>query len=328
MFRKSLTINALAAVMLLGGVAFTQTSCSQADKKEVSAESDQAYQDFQTFVSDTEAKADATTDQIEADYERETAQMKADFDAKVAAVDKYADQYDDNRRQEVEALRTRYTSAYDKREAAWKNRSATAGTAAGSTATGGTMTMGKYYKPSSPASRITAANARATYEAFVNDIKKNEDRYDIDDWRNINAEWRALDEAYDKVKGDIPAKDLAEIQKEKLKYAAFKSYDKTEARVAQGADAVSGEAKEVKAETADERSKVGQAVSNTASDVKEAGKDVGQGAAKVGKDVGQGAAKVGKDVGQGAAKVGRKVGGAVKGAYKDVKAEVKNTDND
>jgi len=302
MLRKKLTINALAAVMLMGGVAFTQTSCSQADKKEVAAESDQAYQDFQTFVSDTEAKADAATDELEADYDRETTQLKSDFDAKVAAVDKYADQYDDTRRQEVEALRTRYTAAYDKREAAWKNRT----TSVATTNASGNTKLGKYYKPTSPASQITAANARATYEAFVQNIKQNEDRYDIDDWRNINAEWRALDEAYDKVKGDIPARDLAEIQKEKLKYAAFKSYDKTEARVSQGASAVKGEAQEASAETADERSKVGQAVSNTASDVKE----------------------VGKDVGQGAAKVGKKVGGAVKGAYKDVKAEVKNTDND
>ncbi|WP_022823605.1 hypothetical protein [Hymenobacter norwichensis] len=311
MFRKTLTINALSAIMLMGGVAFTQTSCSQADKKEVAGESDQAYQDFQTFVSDTEAKADAVANETEADYERETSQLKSDFDAKVAAVDKYADQYDDARRQEVEALRTRYTTAYDKREAAWSSRSATASTATGTDAAGmATSTAaskpGKYYKPMSPAAQLTAANARTTYEKFVQNIKQNEDRYDIDDWRYINTEWRALDEAYDKVKGDIPAKDLAEIQKEKLKYAAFKSFDKTEARVAQGADAVNGEAKEVKAETADERSKVGQAVSNTASDVKEAGKDVGQGAAKVGK----------------------KVGGAVKGAYKDVKAEVKNTDND
>lgn len=320
MLRKTLTINALSAVMLMGGVAFTQTSCSQADKKEVAGESDQAYQDFQTFVSDTEAKADAVASETEADYERETAQLKSDFDAKVAAVDKYADQYDDARRQEVEALRTRYTTAYDKREAAWNSRSATASTgtdAAGMATSTAATKPGKYYKPMSPAAQLTAANARTTYEKFVQNIKQNEDRYDIDDWRYINTEWRALDEAYDKVKGDIPAKDLAEIQKEKLKYAAFKSYDKTEARVAQGADAVSGEAKEVKAETADERSKVGQAISNTASDVKDAGKDVGQGAAKVGKDVGQGAAKVGK-----------KVGGAVKGAYKDVKAEVKNTDND
>lgn len=309
MIRKTLTTPALAALLLMGGLSFTQTSCSSNTDttKEVSNESDQAYNDFKTFVSDTEAKADAVATEAEADYTNETNQLKADFDAKVAAVDRYADQYDDARRQEIEQLRTRYTTAYDKREMAWKNRPTTV---AGTTTGGGTgtsgMKPGKYYTPTSPAASITASNARATYESFVNNIKQNEDRYDIDDWRYINAEWRALDEAYDKVKGDIPAKDLAEIQKEKLKYAAFKSYDKTEARVAQGADAVGSGAQEAKAETADERSAVGRAASNTASDVKE----------------------VGKDVGQGAAKVGKKVGGAVKGAYKEVKSEVKNTDND
>ncbi len=297
MLRKTLTINALSAALLLSGAAFT-TSCTNAQQNEMSSESDQAYNDFQTFVSDTETRADAVADATEDDYNRETAQLKSDFDAKVASVDKYADQYDDSRRQEIEQLRNRYTTAYDKREMAWTNRS-------GSTSAG-SMVMGKYYKPSSPASRVTAANARQTYEAFVNDIKQNEDKYDINDWRNINAEWRALDEAYDKVKGDIPARDLAEIQKEKLKYAAFKSFDKSEARISQGADAVGGAANNVANETQDERSAVGRAASNTASDVKE----------------------VGKDVGQGAAKVGQKVGGAVKGAYKEVKSEVKNTDND
>lgn len=307
MFRKHLTLNALAALLLLGGAAFTQTSCSQTQQKEVSAESNQAYNDFATFVSDTEAKADAVATEAEADYERETAQLKADFDAKVAAVDKYADGYDDARRQEIEALRTRYTAAYDKREMAWKNRAGGGMATTGApSASSGAMKVGKYYKPMNPAAQLTAANARTTYENFVRNVKQNEDKYDIDDWRYINSEWRALDEAYDKVKGDIPAKDLAEIQKEKLKYAAFKSFDKSEARAAQGADAVSNEAREVGAETADERSKVGRAASNTASDVKE----------------------VGKDVGQGAANVGKKVGGAVKGAYKEVKSEVKNTDND
>ncbi|MBX0290167.1 hypothetical protein K3G63_06935 [Hymenobacter sp. HSC-4F20] len=307
MFRKTLTLHALSALLLLGGATFTTSSCSQNQQNEASAEADQAYNDFKTFVSDTEAKTDAVASEAEADYEQETAQLKSDFDAKVAAVDKYADSYDDARRQEIEALRTRYTTAYDKREMAWKNRpgvtsamSGTAGTATGSTK------MGKSYKPTNPAAQLTAANARQTYEAFVRDIKVNEDKYDIDDWRNINAEWRALDEAYDKVKKDIPARDLAEIQKEKLKYAAFKSYDKAEARVAQGADATEQGAENVAAETQDERSAVGRAASNTASDVKEAGKDVGQGAAKVGK----------------------KVGSAVKGAYKEVKSEVKNTDND
>ncbi|RFP64634.1 hypothetical protein D0N36_12780 [Hymenobacter lapidiphilus] len=297
MLRKTLTIPALSALLLAGGM-FTQTSCSNAQQTEMAADKDQAYNDFQTFVSDAETRAEAAANATEEDYNRETTQMKADFDSRVAAVDKYADQYDDTRRQEIEQLRNRYTTAYDKREASWTSRSGMA--------SAGEMQLGKYYKRSSPATRVTAANARQTYESFVNDIKQNEDKYDINDWRNINAEWRALDEAYDKVKGDIPVNDLAEIQKEKLKYAAFKSFDKAEARTAQGADAIGGAANEVANETQDERSAVGRAVSNTASDVKEAGKDVGKGAANVGK----------------------KVGGAVKGAYKEVKSEVKNTDND
>ncbi|WP_426060046.1 hypothetical protein [Hymenobacter sp. B1770] len=266
MFRKNLTLHSLAAMLLLGGVAFTQTGCSQAEKQEASADVDQAYNELNTFVSETEAKADAVGNEAEADYDRETAQLKSDYDARVAAVDRYNDQYDDNRRQEIQALRTRYTAAYDKREAAWSNRANSAT---------GAMTMGQYYKPSQPAARLTAANARATYEGFVQTVKQNQERYDINDWRNINAEWRALDEAYDRVKGDISANDLAEIQKEKLKYAAFKSWDKTKIRGAQAGNEISEETREAKAETADERSKVGQAARNTASDVKQAGKKVG-----------------------------------------------------
>lgn len=307
MLKKTITLHTLAALLTIGGLAFTQTSCTQSEKKEVSQESDQAYNDFKDYVATVETKADGAAAETEEAYNAETAQLKADFDTKVAAVDKYADQFDDTRRQELEQLRTRYTTAYDKRDLAWRNRAGATGTAA-TPAAGVTAapTLGKYYTLSNAAAQVTAANARATYESFVNNVKAHENQYDINDWRNINAEWRALDEAYDKVKGDIPARDLAEIQKEKLKYAAFKSVDKSEIRAEEGAASVKGEAREAKAETADERSKVGQAASNTASDVKEAGKDVGRGAAKVGK----------------------KVGSAVKGAYKDVKAEVKNTDND
>ncbi|GAA4349167.1 hypothetical protein GCM10023185_05670 [Hymenobacter saemangeumensis] len=275
MFKNSLTLNALAAALLLTGATFTTTGCSQADRQETASESDRAYNDFQTFVTNTETNAEKFDSDVEADYDEANTRMKADYDTRLAAVEKYNDRYDDARRQEIEALRTRYTTAYDKRTAAWNRRLSS-----------GEMTLGQYYKPSNPAGQLTAANARSTYEQFIRNVKQNQERYDINDWRNINSEWRALDEAYDKVKGDISAKDLAEIQKEKLKYAAFKSWDKTKIRAGQGADAVSGEAQELKAETADERSKVGRAVSNTASDVKEAGKDVGRGAANAGKKVG------------------------------------------
>lgn len=284
-------LRTLGFVLLMGGVAAANTGCSQADKQEVSAESDQAYNDMTTFVDNTEAKAAVVGDEMQADYDRETTEMKADYEAKKAAVDKNADKYDDNRRQEIDKLNTRYTTALDQRASSWDNRMKVGD-------------MGQYYKPTSPAAQLTATNARTTYEKFVQNVKSNQEKYDINDWRNINAEWRAMDEAYDKVKGNISVNDLAGIQKEKLKYSAFKSWDKTKIRANQGADAVAGKADDVSDETADERSRAGQAISNTASDVKQAGKDVGHGAAEVGKDIGQGAAKAGK-----------KVGGAVKDVF-------------
>ncbi|WP_303311150.1 DUF6565 domain-containing protein [Hymenobacter sp. BT730] len=286
MIKKTFTINALAVILLAGGVSFTHSSCTRSDKKEVSQEGEQAYNDFKTFVTDAETKSENVANETEADYNQETTQLKSDFDTKVAAVDKYADQYDDARRQEIEQLRTRYTTAYDKRDMTWKNRASATTTATGTTTA---VKMGKYYKPmTSEYAAVTPQNVRAKYEAFTAMVKENENRYDIDDWRNVNADWQALDARYDQIKDQVSTADREEITKEKAKYAAFKSFDKTESRIAQGADAVGGAAK----------------------------------------DVGQGAKEVGKDVGHGAKKVGSKVGNAVKGAYKEVKSEVKNTDND
>ena len=273
MYNNNSFLRTLGFALLMGSAAAANSGCSPTDKQEVSTESDQAYNDMATFVNDTEAKVSTVGDEMQADYDRENTAMKADYETKKASVDKYADKYDDNRRQEIDKLNTRYSTAVDQRTNAWDNRMKVG-------------ELGQYYKPTSPAAQLTAANARTTYESFVQNVKKNQEKYDINDWRNINAEWRALDEAYDKVKGNIAVSDLADIQKEKLKYAAFKSWDKTKIRTNQGVDAVTDQAQDVKKGTADERSRAGQSISNTASDVKEAGKDIGQGAAKAGKKVG------------------------------------------
>ncbi|RAK69631.1 hypothetical protein [Hymenobacter edaphi] len=303
MFKKTLTTHALSLLLLGGGVAFTTASCNRADRQEAAAETDQAYEDFQTFVTNTETNAEAVGNKTQAEWDEETKQLKDEYDAKVAAAEADMSNWDEARKQEYEQLKTRYTTAYDKRSAAY-TASMSAGGASGSAAM--PTKPGKYYTPVNPAASITAANARQTYESFVANVKARENQYDIEDWRYINAEWRALDEAYDKVKGDVPAKDLAEIQKEKLKYAAFKSADKAGIRAEQGANEVRAEASEAEMETRDERSKVGQAASNTATDVKETGKTVGQ------------------KIGNAAKKVGEKT----KEGYKEVKSEVKNTDND
>lgn len=273
MYNNKSLLRTLGFVLFMGGVTVAQTGCSQADNQKVAAGGDQAYSDLEIFVTNTESGVDTVGDEVKADYDRETAQMETEFQTKYSAARKAAERGDDTRRQDLESLQNRYMTASEKRTVNWVNRTQTG-------------ELGQYYKPASPAAKLTAVNARTTYEKFVQNVKNNQEKYDISDWRNINAEWRALDEAYDKVKGNISVNDLAEIQKEKLKYSAFKSWDKTKIRTNQGADAIAGKADDISNETADERSRAGQAITSTASDVKEAGKDIGHGAAKAGKKVG------------------------------------------
>ncbi|WP_149867174.1 DUF6565 domain-containing protein [Solirubrum puertoriconensis] len=325
MFKKTISTHALALLLLGGGIAFSQASCNRAERQETANETaaatNDAYNDFKSFVANTEARAENIGEMTEAEFNEETTQLKSDYDSRVAAAEADMATWDDNRKTEYEQLKTRYTTAYTRREEAYRNRGAVAmnTTTGGSSASGSSSmntssaagTMGKYYKPSNPAANLTATNARQTYEDFVQMVKQNEDRYDINDWRNINAEWRALDQKYEQIKGDVSGSDKAEIAKEKVKYAAFKSYDKAETRVSQGADLATGNREEAAAKGSGVR--LEQSARNAGSDAKEVGKD---------------AAETGKDAGQGAKNVGQKVGGAVKGAYKEVKSEVKNTDND
>jgi len=288
MLKRTFSASAIAASLLLGGLSFTQISCTENQQKEVSQESDQAYNDFKGFVDETEMKAQNVANETEADYERENAQLKADYDTKVAAVDRYADSYDDQRKQELDQLRTRYTTASDARTATWTSRPSMAADGTASVPADGTsVKMGKYYKPmTSEITTMTPQNALAKYNAFVNTVDRNKSSYDIDDWNNINADWRAMDARYDQIKDQLSAADKRQIAEEKGKYAAFKSVDKTKIRAEQGANAVA----------------------NTA-------EDVAHGAKEAGKDVGQGAKEVGKDIGHGAAKAGKAVGGAVKGVF-------------
>lgn len=111
MLKNQLAFATLLGALLLGGGTLI-TSCSPADKQDASGENQQAHRDFQVFVVATEAKVDAVGDELEADYDRETAELKAAYDAKAAAVDKYAEQYDDARRREMQTLRARYQAAY------------------------------------------------------------------------------------------------------------------------------------------------------------------------------------------------------------------------
>lgn len=94
--------------------------------------------------------------------------MKADYETRKVAVDKYAEKYDDNRRQKIEKLNSHYATIVDQRTNTWNNR----------------MKAGQlveYYKPARPAAQLTAANARTIYEEFVQNVKNNTEKHDIND---------------------------------------------------------------------------------------------------------------------------------------------------
>ncbi|UOG72742.1 hypothetical protein MTX78_11455 [Hymenobacter tibetensis] len=290
----------LATSLLAGGSTLALSSCSSNDKKEVSQEGQRAYDNLQAYVTEAETTP-ATT-------------VPDTFAARLATVQRYAAEFDTARQAEIQRLQERYNQAQSGATATASvdttgSMMATAAASAPVAPAPAGEAPAKLYKPTSPAAALTATNARATYEAFVQRVKANEDKYEIGDWRVINAEWRALDQKYDQIKGDVSGSDKAEIAKEKLKYAAFKSFDKTESRASQVGDLATGDKAEAKAKG--EGVQVERAAKNTGSDVKNAGKEIGQGAVKVGK----GAAEVGKDVGQGAVKAGKKVGGAVKDVF-------------
>ncbi|MDF7815435.1 DUF6565 domain-containing protein [Hymenobacter sp. YC55] len=288
----------LVTALLTGGSTIALTSCSTNEKKEVSQQGQQAYDKLESYVSEVETNPAAA--------------LPDTFATRLTAVQQYAAEYDTTRQAEIRRLEERYNQVQSASMAA----TATASTdtlarpiAAAETAVApvrASEAPAKLYKASSPAAAMTAANARSTYEAFIQKVKANEDNYEIGDWRAVNADWRAMDKKYDQIKDDVSGKDKAEIAKEKLKYAAFKSFDKTESRVSQAGDVVSGDMDDAKAKGGGVR--VGQTAKNVGSDAVGVAKD---------------AKETGKDIGKGAVKVGKKVGGAVKGVFdgKDNKTE-------
>ena len=184
--------------------------------------------------------------------------VKADYDARLAAAERDAEQLTAEQRAEIESLKVRYTTAFDQRETAFKAR------VPSTVAPMPTL----YTSAAAGYATLPASALRATYEQFVQNVKANEDRYGLADWRAVNADWEALDARKDQVEDQLSLADRTEIAKEKVKYTAIKTFDKGEARAAQGVD-------------------------SARSGAYRAGKAIGRGASKAGEVIDKGADKVG-----------------------------------
>ncbi|MDF7813858.1 DUF6565 domain-containing protein [Hymenobacter sp. YC55] len=295
----------LTTVLLASASSLTLTSCSSDKLTEGSLLGRRAIDRLETYVSAVETNpARALPDS---------------FATRLTAAQQYATPGDTTQQTQIRRLAARYHQAQRASLSSPAPTSADPVAAAAAPVAAATAreAPAPRYKTRTSAAALTAANARQTYEAFVQHVQANEDHYDLGDWRAVNADWRALDQQYDQIKDNVSGNDKAEIAKEKLKYAAFKSFDKAKGRVSQAGDVVSGNPTEAKAKGG------GVHLKQTAKNVRADAGRLAQDAKQTGKDIGHGTKETGQEVGQGAAKVGKKVGGAVKEVFhgKDDKQE-------
>jgi predicted small secreted protein len=263
-FRSHIFIYLLAA-----GLAGTQIGCSTDTKKTETTtagnESETAYNDFRGYVSSVES---STTDS--ANWQSASTQSRQEYDAKVAALDQYNTDYDEARRQEIEALKGRYNTYWDQQLARY-NAEATSvnGGVAADYRTEGLATT-------------SAADIRKAYESLITRIQSNKDSYTKEDWKAINNYYISLDDRKNAVQSELSDKDKLEIGKAKAKYVALRTAARFDPDV----------------------SKAASDVENTAENV---GSDIKEGAKTGAQKVGNAAEKAGSEVKAGAKNLRNKV---------------------
>ncbi|MBC7447119.1 MAG: hypothetical protein H7330_03585 [Hymenobacteraceae bacterium] len=260
----------LALVLTLSAPTAMFSGCSNAEQHEAAVATQSSYDDFSAYIEGVERDAQ-NIDLSDTDFSAAMNRTKADYDAKLAAVERDADQLNAEQRANVETLKARYTTTFEQREAAYKSR------VPDTIASGATSTPGLYTPAGTGYATLPAASLRATYEQFVQNVKANENRYEIADWRAVNADWRALNARKEQIEDQLSVADRAEIAKEKVKYAAFKTFDKSEARVEAGADATKGGAYKTGQAIGRGANKAGEVIDKSAEKVGNAAKDVYKG---------------------------------------------------
>lgn len=84
---------------------------------------------------------------------------------------------------------------------------------------------------------MTAANAHATYERFVNTVDANRDNYSREDWDEIKVLYEAMDTRKNEIEKDLPKGDNGKIAGLKVKFAAIKATNRPGSKIDENAEA-------------------------------------------------------------------------------------------
>jgi hypothetical protein len=284
---KQFRIHILTYLLAIG-LAVTQISCSSMENKQAYQDRETAYNDFRNYVTSVENSTIADS----MDLQSASSQSRQEYDAKVATLDQYSSDYDETRRQEIEDLKGRYNTYWDKQLAHF-NAQATSrhGGMAASFNTEGLTS-------------IPATSIRLAYEGLIADIQANKDNYTHEDWKAINDYYLALDARKNALQSELSDKDKYEIGKAKAKYVALR----TEARF-------DPDVSETASDVGDAAGKAGRKIDTTAGEV---GAEIKSGAKKIGHT----AEKAGRKIDKKAEKAGSKVKSTTKKAANKVDSKI------
>lgn len=264
-------------VLLLAGLAIIFTSCSSSDTRYARQESERAYQDFRKFVTGIENEGSFDT----SNWQQAANKSRQAYEEKISTLNQHYKNFDESRRQEIEALKGRYNTYWDKHVSQY-NAQAT-------TVHGGLAADFRIEELAT----TTPANIRQAYESLISTIQANKENYTQEDWKAINAYYLALDKRKNMVQSALSDKDKYEIAKAKARYVALRTEARFDPDVSKTASEL-GNTVEKAGTTIQENinsgaAEVGRASEKVATEVKEntregAGK-IGQAATKTGQEV-------------------------------------------
>jgi hypothetical protein len=160
-------------------------SCGRPADEHATVEADQAYEELRLFVTEQDrTNIESREDFDDVEYERLMAARAARYDTLRTRIDRYQDQMDEARRQEIAVLRSQYDTAEARNTRAYlaharqrQLRQDLLGATTGQTDLGG----------------LTASELPARYQMFVNRVEENRSAYTKADWQVVEGLWTALE---------------------------------------------------------------------------------------------------------------------------------------
>ncbi|WP_460923704.1 hypothetical protein [Pontibacter brevis] len=195
-------------------------SCNTDNNQET--ETDAAYEDYRTFVTDfegdslteTEIRAIESETYDSTEWAAMKENMQQQFNQRLQAVNQNQDQYTEEQRREVQDLENRYNRAIERREQQYEEASRRYRLRRD--------LLGLEIK-NDDLSDITQEDLANTYQRFVDRIAENGQQYEGRDWDLIEGWWSSLNTRYRNLQDALSQQARTTIEQAQARYRDLRS---------------------------------------------------------------------------------------------------------